>query len=86
MISELDAMDGKDLIIVSYAPNHRMHEEWVYNGAEPDAGSIVWARDMGWQRNIEIIEYYADRHIWSLFADETPPRLDPYKGLPQLAK
>jgi hypothetical protein len=79
IIAGLEASPGKDLVIVSYAPTHNMYEEWVYNGADPDSQTIVWARDMGAAKNQELIDYYNDRHIWRLFADESPPKLEPYR-------
>jgi hypothetical protein len=73
---------GKDLVIVTYGPSHEMFEEWVYNGADLEGAPILWARDTGAESNGELIEYYAGRHIWRLFADENPPRLEPYEELP----
>lgn len=80
--SQLEAVEGKDLVIVSYGPDHGMFEEWVYNGADLQNAPIVWARDMGPAANRELIEYYADRHIWRLYADETPPRLERNEEIP----
>jgi hypothetical protein len=82
VIRQLETADGNDVVIVVYGANHNMYEEWVYNSADPDSTSIVWAREMG-ERNRELIEYYADRHIWRLYADESPPRLEPYEKTPQ---
>jgi hypothetical protein len=78
----LEAVAGKDLVIVTYGPSHEMFEEWVYNGADLEGAPILWARDTGAESNGELIEYYAGRHIWRLFADENPPRLEPYEELP----
>jgi hypothetical protein len=59
-----------------------MHDEWVYNGADLESASVVWARDMGRQANQELLDYYTGRQIWRLYADEKPPRLEPYKTTP----
>jgi hypothetical protein len=78
----LRAAPGNDLVIVSYAPQHNEHDEWVYNGADLNSAPIVWARDMGADQNRPLLDYYANRKIWRLYADENPPRLEPYKRPP----
>jgi hypothetical protein len=77
IIAGLEANAGKDLVIVSYAPTHNMYEEWIYNGADPDSESIIWARDMGAAGNRRLLEYYSDRKAWRVEADERPPKLSP---------
>jgi hypothetical protein len=75
----LESTEGNDLVIVTYGPKHDMHDEWVYNGADLANASILWARNMGRDKNSELADYYHDRKIWRLYADETPPRLEPYE-------
>ena len=76
---KLEATGGRHLIVVSYGPDHNMFRAWVANGADLDGAAVVWARDMGPERNRRLLEYYRDRQIWQLFADEAPPRLEPYE-------
>ncbi len=76
----LEATAGKDLVVVSYSPWHNEHDEWVYNGADLDEAPIVWARDMGPEENRRLLEYYAGRKTWQLYADELPPRLERFAG------
>jgi hypothetical protein len=83
---QLQASEGDDVVIVTYAAGHNMLDEWVYNGADLEGAPIVWARDMGSEKNRRLVEYYADRHIWRLYADENPPRLEPYDETPPLEK
>jgi hypothetical protein len=59
-----------------------MYQDWVYNGADLEDAPILWARDMGREKNREIVEYYAGRRVWRLYADENPPRLEPYEEVP----
>ena len=66
----------RHLVIVRYAPGRSANAEWVYNSAEIDASSIVWARDMGDAQNSELIDYYPDRKVWLLEPDVVPPRLN----------
>jgi hypothetical protein len=76
--AQLEAAPGKDLVVVTYGPRHRMLEEWVYNSADLEDAPILWARDMGSEKNSRLLEYYAGRRIWRLYADEQPPRLETY--------
>lgn len=80
---QLEVTPGNDLVIATYAAQHNEHEEWVYNGADLDGAPIVWARDLGPAKNRRLLEYYAGRNIWRLYADEHPPRLEPYGTTPQ---
>ncbi len=76
----LASTPGEDLVLVTYGPEHRMFEEWVYNGADLENAPILWARDAGPAMNRKLIEHYARRRVWRLYADETPPRLEPYEA------
>lgn len=76
--NKLEAIHGDHLVIVSYRPQHLPAPDWVFNDAEIDSARIVWARDMGRQKNRELLKYFKDRQAWLLEADEKPPRLVPY--------
>jgi len=76
IVSEVNARGGHHLIIVRYGPEHNRNWEWVYNEADIDHAPVVWARDMG-LRNQELIDYFRDRQVWLLDADEKLPRLTP---------
>ncbi len=75
--NKLLSIGKKDLVVVHYEPNHDPRWEWVYNGADLDGAPIVWARDMGPDKNRELLDYYSDRRIWMLYADRQPPELVP---------
>ena len=49
----------------------------MYNAADIDESKIVWARDMGDVDNEELLQYFHDRQVWRLDADQSPPRLAP---------
>ena len=78
ILHQLEAGPDKHLIIVRYGPEHGSHIEWVYNRADIDGAKVVWARDMGEEQNQELLRYFSNRRVWALYADESPPRLEPY--------
>ncbi|MDA1233303.1 MAG: hypothetical protein O3A53_00715 [Acidobacteria bacterium] len=79
IVERLLAEPGDDLILVRYASNHFVHTEWVYNLSDIDEQPIVWARDLGPGKNEDLLEYFRDRQVWLLEADERPPRMAPYQ-------
>jgi hypothetical protein len=79
ILHQLEAGPDKHLIIVRYGPEHGSHIEWVYNRADIDGAKVVWARDMGEEQNQELLRYFSERRVWVLYADESPPRLEPYR-------
>lgn len=75
VVQKLTEMPGKQLVIVEYGSGHGSHIEWVFNHADIDAAKIVWARDMG-RQNEELIQYFHDRTVWRVWADERPVRME----------
>jgi hypothetical protein len=75
---ELDQIPGKVLVFVRYYPQHVFQDEWVYNAADIDGARVVWARDLGGEKNQELLRYYPDRRALLLEPDFRPPRLSAY--------
>jgi hypothetical protein len=71
------------LAIVRYRSPHDAWNEWVYNGADIDNSKVVWARDMGKEKNRELLEYFKDRQVWLVEPDENPPRASAYSDISQ---
>ena len=75
--ADLLAKGGQHLVIVHYGPEHDSRLEYVYNDADIDASRIVWARDMGRDRNAELLRYFSSRRVW-LLEGESELVLSPY--------
>ena len=86
LLKKLEAMPGRQLVIVHYGPDHGPHNEWVYNRADIDSAQVVWARDMGPDQNQALLQYFKERHVWLLRPDEATPQLETYAvgNAPQL--
>jgi hypothetical protein len=69
-------------VIVRYGPRHWPLREWVYNEADIDRATVVWAREMDAPHNCTLLEYFKDRQVWLLEVDkwDVPPKLSPYPG------
>ncbi|MBV8436953.1 MAG: hypothetical protein JOY95_05510 [Silvibacterium sp.] len=84
MIRQLSANKKPSLVIVRYpSPFWNVVIEWVYNGADIDHQKVIWANDLGADRNRELLNYYPDRTVWLLtFDPDNPDRyfLNPYPG------
>ncbi|MBN8725477.1 MAG: hypothetical protein J0M03_21450 [Acidobacteria bacterium] len=63
LISELNKLEKKSLIIVKYR-QHNIHEEWIYNEADIDNAKVVWARSLSPEKDCQLIKYFSDREIW----------------------
>jgi hypothetical protein len=80
LAGRLQHLDGKHLVIVRYAELHNPHFEWVFNGADIDGATVVWARDMGAAQNAKLLAYFKGRHVWILQPDSNSKELIPYNG------
>jgi len=80
ILEKLRAEPEKSLVIVKYSPDHNPHREWVYNEADIVHAKVILARDMGPEKNRELLEYFRDRKVWVLRADAAKPESQPYSG------
>ena len=78
---QLKLDEGKDLVLVRYTDDHNCHNEWVYNAADIDKAAIVWAREMSVERRKKLLDYFSDRKVWVVDADDNPPSLRPFHSI-----
>jgi hypothetical protein len=86
LLAALERLPGRQLVIVRYSANHDVFYEWVYNAADIDDAKVVWARDMGPAKNQELLDYFKDRPVFLLEADENPTKLLPYSAANSTAR
>jgi hypothetical protein len=77
--SELEARSGKQLIIVHYPSRGDVpSQDWIYNDADIDRAHVIWARDMGYVKNKELLDYYPDRRVWYRDREDSAALILPY--------
>lgn len=72
ILKKLNALPGKHLIVVHYAEGHNPRREYVVNEPDLDAAKVVWARDLGSEKDAELLNYFHDRTVW-LFDPDCKP-------------
>lgn len=73
--AQLEADGQGHLILVYHSKPYEGQPQLVANGANIDGQRVIWARDLGPQRNQALLRYFADRQVWLLDADARPLRL-----------
>ncbi len=76
--ADLERRGGKHLVIVHHPWHDLAWHDWIYNQADIDHAPVVWARDMGYEANKELLAYYPDRQVWFVDRGEMFTRLVPY--------
>jgi hypothetical protein len=69
---DLAAMPCEHLVLVRYAPEHFVHNEYVYNEADIDHAKIVWAREIPARDLSAPLAYFRNRRVRFLEPDEDP--------------
>jgi hypothetical protein len=70
--ADLDRIPGNHLVFVQAKTDEYNLLQWIYNDADIDHSRIVWARDLGPERNAELMRYYPARQAWIV-----DPNVDP---------
>lgn len=59
----VDKLPDRYIAIVSYAPNFDFHDEIVFNKADIENAKMIWAHDLGEEKNKSLLDYYTNRKI-----------------------
>jgi len=68
----LDLIPGNHLVFVRTKTDEYNLLQWIYNEADIDESRIVWARDLGPERDAELIGYYTGREVWMVDPNVEP--------------
>jgi hypothetical protein len=80
IVALLERTPGQHLVIVHQRRIYDGGRDWIYNDANIDASRIVWARDMGWDKNKELVSYFQGRQAWYIDQSDGLFQLHPYHG------
>jgi len=75
---KLSHTPGKHLILVRFAEDHNIHDDWVFNGAEIDSAKVLWARELDAAQNAKLFNYFEDRQFWLVEPDVDNTEIIPY--------
>lgn len=78
-LARLEALPGKHLVIVRYAPGRQSLFEWVWNRADIPNAKVIFARELDNDSNQQLILDYPGRKIWLLSIDGLRYSLDPIR-------
>ena len=56
----------KHLILVDYGDHYKTLYGWIYNAADIDSSSVIWARFREKEQNERLLEHYQNRKTWLL--------------------
>jgi hypothetical protein len=76
---QLQTIRGRHLVMVHYPVGSDDWMGWVHNEADIDRSRIVWAWDMGPEKNRELVDFFRGRHVWMVNAGGSEPALVPYQ-------
>jgi hypothetical protein len=78
MTAELEHTPGNHLMIVKAKTDPNNLFQWIFNDADIDGERIVWARDLGPERNAKLVRYFAGRQVWLVDPNVEPATRVPY--------
>jgi hypothetical protein len=76
--AQLGGIPGQHLIIVHNRHSYNGSYDWIFNKPDIDHAKIVWARDMGAEKNEELLRYFTGRQVWLVDQNDGISRLTAY--------
>ena len=64
VMTRLQALPGKDLVVVQGTDFKSVHLEVVYNAADIDRADVVWAHRLSPAQDARLISYFSERNVW----------------------
>ena len=74
----LERIPGEHLVFVKAKTDPFNLLPWIYNAANIDAARIVWARDLGPERDAQLAAYFHGRQVWVVDPNVEPAALVKY--------
>ncbi len=59
----IEKLPNRYIAIVTYDANFNFHDEIIYNKADIANAKLIWAHDLGDEKNESLLEYYNNRNI-----------------------
>lgn len=59
----VEKLPGKYIAVVSYDESYNYHDEMIYNKADIENSKIIWAHDLGAEKNKALLNYYNNRKV-----------------------
>jgi len=78
LLFTLSRLNKDQLVIIQHSKTRLSAGEWIFNDADIDSSKVIWARDMGPQKNAELISYFKDRQVWLLEPDAGRAKISRY--------
>jgi hypothetical protein len=78
---ELEQIPGRHLVFVKTKTDEMNLLQWIYNAADIDAARIVWARDLGPERDAALAAYFRGRQVWMVDPNREPAALTKYNDM-----
>jgi len=82
VLEMLEKTGGRHLVIVKPKDNPSDFLQWIYNAADIDASPVVWARDLGPEKDRALVEYFHGRSVWLVDPNAQPASITPFSGAP----
>lgn len=76
--AQLEQIPGEHLVIVHNHLTANGSQDWIYNKPDIDHAKVVWARDMGPEKNQELLDYFKHRKVWMVDENDGVMRLEAY--------
>jgi hypothetical protein len=75
-----DKLPGKYVAIVSYDNNFDFHDEVIFNRSDLENAKLIWAHDLGGEKNDSLVNHYNDRKVLFVHIGDSGIAIKPAVG------